>query len=53
MFKVAIGQLRGIVNPIVIIFKVDKRWLIFIENEGTILATEILAIQENLRGIKC
>ena len=45
-FQNGYAQLIEIVNPTVIIFKVDKWWLIFTENESWVLSTEILAKQE-------
>ena len=37
-----------VVNPIMISFNVDRWWLMFTENEGQVLSTEILFKQEKL-----
>ena len=44
-------QLIAIDNQIVIMFKVNKWWLIFTENEGLFLSIGILAKQKKLLGI--
>ena len=45
-------MMQYFVNHIVIMFKVDKRWLIFTENEGRVLPTEILSKLEQIFGDK-
>ena len=47
-FQNSYNPLIGIVNPIVITFKIDNWWLNLTENEGQVLPTEILAKQEKL-----